>query len=1530
MSYRTLTSTSIAGLTAFLLAILPCVAQTPIEESEFFNGRDFTGWTGEMAFWSIQDGVIVGHSDEQIPDNKFLWSNVKVGDFYLSIDVRMPQDDRNAGIQFRSQRTASKNMQAIGYQADVGKGVWGRLYHEHGRGKLDWNDRGEKAVKPGQWNRYEILAVGHRVWTAINGQLSVAIHDPAGETRGHIALQIHSGPPQTVEYRIGKLIHNPKIALAGLTKQQLVNQTKEFSQAPATSNKKTVQRMTAEAVERFADESMEVSGRNTFGKAGFQLAANDTVVLVGGANMVRSRLDGTLEGLLSLKFARHRPRFRNMAWEGDTAYEQWRDIDFGTWTDQLRGVGASVLIVDFGQMEAIEGSARLNDFVASYEKLLDEFQQTTNRIVLLTPRPFEPPESPHMIDHSERNSEVKQYADAIADIAQRRNLICVDLFTPLSRTENRLTTNGIHLNQESHSLVARLIAQALQVTTPQSGTLDPLLPAIREKNRLWYDNWRPMNWAFAYGDRTSQQFGQSFKDHPPLKSELAAFKPLIIKVEQQIHAIAAAIADRQPVPEFQPVAGTLTFPKQQVDPALHTTEAELNSFTPAEGFEVNLFADESDGVVKPVQMRWDDRGRLWVACIPTYPHIEPGAKPGDYIIVCEDTDQDGRADTFTRFAEGLFIAMGIEFGDGGVYVSEATDIVFLKDTDGDGRADSREIILSGFGTADTHQMVNSIHRGPCGDLWFTQGHHAYSRVETTWGISKLSKAGVWRYRPKTGQLDGFFDHSTAGLNCQGITHDDWGQTFHNSAAVSGGFYTVAGAISASPGEPVGSLVNPPERNTGIEFIGTEHLPDDLQGDIVWSGFMNNNLQRRRLTGNGSGFRGEKLPNLLQSSSRSFRPVGAKVGPDGAIYICDWYNPTIGHYQASYRDPQRDRTRGRIWRLTAVGRPLSKAPTLVDMTPADLLNQLRSKERLTRINAQKRLFDLQTDTAIAATEAWIAGLEKDNDYERMLMTAAGIYAAHEVVNSQLLQKLLNADDPRVRAFAARLVGRWHGRLDNASEVLRKCIQDEHPRVRLETIVSCGNMSNADAIEIAATAADQPRDHYLDYAMKLCVKKLKPYWSVALAKGEFDFGESPERLKWVLELDGTKDSAQFIRQLATAAGISEEARERLLALLAGLGAPDDLQFVLENSNHSPSVLRELVNAADVHKRRPEEDLATELRPLLSSPDVEIRSLAIQLAGLWRLESFVDEIRASLIDSSSSQPVIEAAIVAFCRLAGSDAQEVIVPFADRNQPSGVQVAAVEAITVFDLNLAVKISSEILATSDDEAVTNVLMSLFLSHKEGVRLLNQQFTLRAKAGLTLGADPALLMHRALSAAGSTDNELIPTLNVALGTKATAVAAYSSDFVRRLADEVRQHGNAVRGKQVYESMLANCSACHRISGEGGTKGPDLSLIGAGRSEEQLLESVLWPNRQVREGFMSVQIVTVEGKVFSGYAVGEANGELQLRDTSANRIRRIALEDIEERMEAGSIMPGNLTGGMTNNELRDLIHYLSSLKGKTEG
>jgi hypothetical protein len=167
----------------------------------------------------------VGHSNVSIAKNQFLWSDVKVKDFYLSVDILLQPNGRNAGIQFRSKKI-DESGQAMGYQADVGQGVWGKLYHEHGRKQLDWTNKGEKAVKEGQWNHYEILAIGHKIWTAVNGTLSVAVDDPEGELSGYIAFQIHSGDAQTVMYRINKLVHNPPMKLAGLKSAELEKQLK--------------------------------------------------------------------------------------------------------------------------------------------------------------------------------------------------------------------------------------------------------------------------------------------------------------------------------------------------------------------------------------------------------------------------------------------------------------------------------------------------------------------------------------------------------------------------------------------------------------------------------------------------------------------------------------------------------------------------------------------------------------------------------------------------------------------------------------------------------------------------------------------------------------------------------------------------------------------------------------------------------------------------------------------------------------------------------------------------------------------------------------------------------------------------------------------------------------------------------------------------------------------------------------------------------------------------------------------------------
>ena len=204
------------------IAIAKGLGKAAREDKSLFNGADLTGWQGPMEYWHVEDGAIVGGGTADIPLNEFLWAPGTVGDFYMAIDVKLEPNTANAGIQFRSKK-ADEHGQALGYQADIGQGYWGQLYHEHGRGILDSTNRAEEAVKPGDWNHYEILAVGPAIWLAINGKLGAACLDlqDGAERAGGIAVQIHSGAPQKVQYKLVSLVHDPAIKLAGFDTKRL-------------------------------------------------------------------------------------------------------------------------------------------------------------------------------------------------------------------------------------------------------------------------------------------------------------------------------------------------------------------------------------------------------------------------------------------------------------------------------------------------------------------------------------------------------------------------------------------------------------------------------------------------------------------------------------------------------------------------------------------------------------------------------------------------------------------------------------------------------------------------------------------------------------------------------------------------------------------------------------------------------------------------------------------------------------------------------------------------------------------------------------------------------------------------------------------------------------------------------------------------------------------------------------------------------------------------------------------------------------
>jgi glucose/arabinose dehydrogenase len=493
---------------------------------------------------------------------------------------------------------------------------------------------------------------------------------------------------------------------------------------------------------------------------------------------------------------------------------------------------------------------------------------------------------------------------------------------------------------------------------------------------------------------------------------------------------------------------------------------ELASFKVAPGFEVNLFASEADGVVNPIQGRFDPEGRLYVACSWVYPQLKPGQKPNDKVLVLEDTNGDGRADKTTVFADGLFIPTGLELGDGGIYVGTGTELLHFKDLDGDGRADERRAVLRGFGTGDSHQNINSFHWGPGGELYFSQGLHGFARVETPWGVAKLDQAGLWRLRPRLLKLESFFGGGMAPHNPWGFVHDDWGQMIVVAGNGHGIYDPLPVMIPRRQTRDIPQIwVNYRGRKLcGVDIIGNDHFPDAWQGAMVAGGVLNHAVFAMKIQENGSTLRVEDLPPLIESTHESFRPVDVKAGPDGALYVADWYNPIIGHYQASFRHPDRDKTHGRIWRVTAKGRALTARPNLVGASTSQLLDRLKDRDRWTRYQTKRVLADRPTAQVTNALAAWIAGLDpRQPDYEHDLFEALGVYETHEVVEPHLLRRLLEARDYRARAYAAGVIGHWQDRLDGALELLARRVVDEHPRVRLAAVVSCAYFERPEAVE-----------------------------------------------------------------------------------------------------------------------------------------------------------------------------------------------------------------------------------------------------------------------------------------------------------------------------------------------------------------------------------------------------------------------------------------------------------------------------------
>ncbi len=363
---------------------------------------------------------------------------------------------------------------------------------------------------------------------------------------------------------------------------------------------------------------------------------------------------------------------------------------------------------------------------------------------------------------------------------------------------------------------------------------------------------------------------------------------------------------------------------------LSGTEA-IAKMTPGKGLKVDLFASETEfpELVNPVQMAFDTRGRLWVAAWKSYPHWQPKTPMDDKLLILEDTNGDGKADKCTVFAGDLHNPTGFEFWNGGVLVGQQPNLVFLKDTNGDDKYDTKEILLHGFDSADTHHAINSFTFDGGGALYFQEGVFHRTSVESPWGaVTRQADGGVYRFEPRTWKFETYIPFNFP--NPHGHVFDQWsrdivfdatgGQPYYGPSFSTKKYYPAMETKAApKPGDvrtrPVG----------GVEIISSRHFPDSMQGNMVvlnTIGFQG--LLNYSLTEDGAGLKSTEVESIVNSTDKNFRPVDAEIGPDGALYFVDWHNPIIGHMQHNLRDVSRDKDHGRVYRVTYPERPAAQA------------------------------------------------------------------------------------------------------------------------------------------------------------------------------------------------------------------------------------------------------------------------------------------------------------------------------------------------------------------------------------------------------------------------------------------------------------------------------------------------------------------------------------------------------------------------------------------------------------------------------
>ncbi len=950
-------------------------------------------------------------------------------------------------------------------------------------------------------------------------------------------------------------------------------------------------------------------------------------------------------------------------------------------------------------------------------------------------------------------------------------------------------------------------------------------------------------------------------------------------------------------------------------------EARARMVLPS-GFKAEVFASEPM-IRQPVTACFDERGRMWVIEYLQYPNpagLKPvtvdqylrteydrlpepppkGPRGVDRIKILEDTDGDGKADKATVFVEGLNLASALAVGNGGVYVGQAPYLLFYPDRDKDDRPDGDpEVLLTGFGLQDAHATVNSMAWGPDGWLYGAQGSTVTAKIR---GIG--FQQGIWRYHPRTKQFELFAE---GGGNTWGLDWDASGNAFGSSNGSFIAFHMVQGGYFWKGFAKHGPLHNPhtygyfdalaydgPKQGGhvtpgGIIYKGDAY-PEAFRGTFIGGNLLSNSVYWHNLTPEGSTFRGRHGGTLIDAHDNWFRPIDLTVGPDGCVYVVDWYDR-----RASHLDPRDtwDKTNGRIYRVVHGDRKTLPPFDLSKLSTEALVDLRTSRNDWQASEARRILTERRDETAIPRLKSLLAD---DRDEVVALRDLWALNASGGLDDPTALA-CLNHPVSAVRRWAVRLLGDDYRMTPSLAASLRHLAETEgDPIVRSQLASSAQRWKAADALPIVDALLDRSEDAR-DRQIPLllwwaCERHLATDRAAALGHML-----RPEFLRLSLI---RSTILERLGRLLISSGTDDADVAKLLALMTSETETDTLVSGLLKGlegRHLDRVPASLIEAVG--------RLAAGDRPRF---DRELLALRLGDRGAY------DRSLVRVVDMKEPEPARLAMIEVFGQIPKPEGMAALIRVVNSVDRPNVVLAAISALGAYD-------RPEVA-----DAILGRYRSLSDSAKgRGIDLLASRkgWASRLVEAIASGHVPPKDVKPAqvLQINGFLDKGLSDRLTTAWGR---VPGPGSPEKTRRIA-EVRgilpegDKGLAARGALVFKE---SCATCHRFFGQGEQIGPELTQSERGNLDF-LLTSLVDPSALVRKEYQARTVVTTDGRTLTGLVLDENDKTLTLIDAKRQKTV-IAVRDVEAiKPSEVSLMPEGLLDALKEEQVRDLFKYLQS-------